>query len=83
MATNVAPNCPRCRSSKTDVRSKSPVAGVWTVFGCDTCYYAWRSTEPAENTDPDKYPVVFRLNPDDFAKLPGVPTVPPLRKKTG
>ena len=74
--------CPRCRSATTSTRSKSPVAGVWTVFGCDTCYYTWRSTEPDVNTDPDKYPEVFRLNPADFLKLPEIPVIPPLRQKT-
>jgi hypothetical protein len=64
------------------MRSKSPVAGVWTVFGCDTCFYTWRSTEPSENTDLDKYPEVFRLNPEAIAKLPEVPAIPPLRQKT-
>ena len=57
--------CPRCRSNATAVRAQSPVAGVWTIFGCDTCFYTWRSTELVETTDPDKYPEVFRLNPVD------------------
>jgi hypothetical protein len=74
--------CPRCRSTTTNVRSMSPIAGVWTVYGCNTCFYTWRSTEPAENTNPDKYPEVFRLNPDDLAKLPEIPAIPPLRQKT-
>jgi vanillate/4-hydroxybenzoate decarboxylase subunit D len=52
------------------------------VFGCDTCFYTWRSTEPAENTSPDHYPEVFRLNPEDLMKLPEVPAIPPLRQKT-
>jgi len=56
---------------------------VWTVFGCDTCFYTWRSTEPAENTSPDHYPEVFRLKPEDIVKLPEVPAIPPLRQKTG
>ena len=51
--------------------------------GCDTCFYTWRSTEPAENTDPDKYPEVFRLKPEDLVKLPEIPAIPPLRQKTG
>ena len=33
--------CPRCRSEATEVRSRSPIAGVWTVFGCSTCSRAW------------------------------------------
>ena len=80
MASASSPVCPRCRSHTTQERAKSPIAGVWTVFGCDTCFYTWRSTEPAENTDPEKYPEVFRLNPADLAKLPGVPNIPPLRR---
>ena len=73
--------CPRCRATKIEVRSQSPVAGVWTVFACTTCLYTWRSTEPDENTDPDKYPAAFRLNPADLAALPVIPAVPPLRGK--
>jgi hypothetical protein len=77
------PACPRCRSNTTAVRAQSPVAGVWTVFGCDTCFYAWRSTEPAANIDPEQYPQIFRLNPNDFARLPEVPTIPPLTQRSG
>jgi hypothetical protein len=57
------------------------VAGVWTLYRCKTCLYAWRSTEPEENTNPDKYPAAFRLSPDDVANFPIVPNIPPLRKK--
>jgi hypothetical protein len=49
------------------------------VFGCDTCFYAWRSTEPEENRDPEKYLQVFRLNPADLANLPIVPAIQPKR----
>jgi rubredoxin len=72
--------CPRCRSRTTAVRSTSPVAGVWTVYGCDTCLYVWRSTEPPENTDPERYPAAFRLKPEDLPKLEVAPSIPPLRK---
>ena len=71
--------CPRCRSNTTVVRAVSPKAGVWTVYGCDTCFYTWRSTEPEENTNPDKYPAVFRLVPENLAKLEVAPPIPPLR----
>jgi vanillate/4-hydroxybenzoate decarboxylase subunit D len=74
------PPCPRCRSNTIMVRSTSPVAGVWTVYGCNTCWYTWRSTEPEENTNPDKYPQVFRLNPADLPKLAVAPVIPPLRQ---
>jgi hypothetical protein len=76
------PVCPRCRSATARTRCTSAIAGVWTVFGCDTCFYTWRSTEPAENTSPDHYPEVFRLKPKDLVNLPEVPAIPPLRPKT-
>lgn len=50
-----------------------------TVFACATCLYAWRSTEPEENTNPDKYPAAFRLKPEQLADLAVIPTIPPLR----
>lgn len=71
--------CPRCRSTTIEVLTTSPIPGVWTVFSCTTCLYAWRSTEPEENTDPDKYPAAFRLTPEQLPELPVAPTVPPLR----
>jgi hypothetical protein len=77
-ATDPLP-CPRCRSNTTVVRAVSPKAGVWTVYGCDTCFYTWRSTEPEENTNPDKYPAVFRLAPENLSKLEVAPSIPPLR----
>ena len=75
------PVCPRCRSNAIAVRAQSPAAGVWTIFGCDTCFYTWRSTEPAANTDPDQYPQVFRLNPAELTKFPEVPAIAPLRQR--
>ena len=81
MESSRPPVCPRCRSTTIEVRSCSPVAGVWTVFGCATCLYAWRSTEPEENTDPDQYPAVFRLKPEDLANLPVAPSIPPRRQR--
>jgi len=62
--------CPRCRSATVEPLCDSPVAGVWTLYRCKTCLYAWRSTEPEENTNPDKYPAAFRLSPDDVANFP-------------
>jgi vanillate/4-hydroxybenzoate decarboxylase subunit D len=76
----MTPNaCPRCRSATVEIRSRSPVEGVWTVFGCTTCLYVWRSTEPEANRDPDKYPPVFRIDPSILPKLEIAPSVPPLR----
>jgi hypothetical protein len=72
--------CPRCRSKTIALRSTSPAAGVWSVFACTTCLYAWRSTEPEENRDPDKYPAAFRLKPEQLPGLPAIPAIPPLRR---
>jgi vanillate/4-hydroxybenzoate decarboxylase subunit D len=80
MTNTPASVCPRCLSNAVDTHAHSALAGVWTVFGCKTCYYTWRSTEPAENTDPAKYPPVFKLTPEDLANLPSVPAVTPKRR---
>ncbi|MBV9251909.1 MAG: hypothetical protein JO227_22045 [Acetobacteraceae bacterium] len=62
--------CPRCRASAVQVLSTSQVPGIWVIFGCETCLYCWRSTEPEENRDPEKYPAAFRLDPAALAHLP-------------
>jgi hypothetical protein len=74
--------CPRCRSGTIEVLSRSPVVGVWTVFGCSTCFYAFRSTEPDENVNPEKYPTAFRLRPEDLPNLRVVPPIPPRRSSS-
>lgn len=71
--------CPRCRSTTVAMLAASPVVGVWAVFQCTTCLYTWRSSEPAENTDPEKYPAAFRLDPKSFSSLAVIPVVPPRR----
>jgi hypothetical protein len=73
--------CPRCRYEQTEVLTTSPVKDAWVVYSCKRCFYAWRSTEPQENTDPDHYPEAFRLTPEAMANFPVVPTIPPLRRK--
>ena len=74
--------CPRCRSGTVKGLATSPVAGVWTMFGCSTCFYTWRSTEPAEDVDPEKYPAAFRLRPSDIPNFRAIPTVPPRRSSS-
>jgi vanillate/4-hydroxybenzoate decarboxylase subunit D len=74
--------CPRCRSATVDIRSVSPIAGIWTVYGCTTCLYSWRSTEPEEITNSDKYPAAFRLKPEVLSNLAVIPAIPPLRSKS-
>lgn len=84
MAQPITPSpstiCPRCRSTTIEVQAQSPVAGVWTVFGCQTCRYAWRSTEAEQFRSADAYPATFRLRPEDLPHLPVIPTVPPLQQ---
>jgi hypothetical protein len=57
--------CPRCRSTEANTVAHSPIADVWTMNSCPTCWYAWRSTEPAAATHPDLYP-------DDIAAAPRI-----------
>lgn len=71
--------CPRCRSGTVAHLASSPVTGAWTVFQCTTCLYTWRSSEPAENTDPEKYPAAFRLDPKSLTRLATIPMVTPRR----
>lgn len=73
--------CPRCRSKTIEHLADSPVAGVWAVYLCQTCFYTWRSTEPEENTNPDKYPEAFKIDPEDLSKFTILPEIPPLRKR--
>jgi hypothetical protein len=71
--------CPRCRFENTNLMASSPIQGAWEVYICNTCFYSWRSTEPEENTNPDKYPPSFRLTKEEIETLPVLPVVPPLR----
>lgn len=71
--------CPRCRSGTIAHLASSPAPGVWAVFQCTTCLYTWRSSEPAENTDPDKYPAAFRLDPKSLTNLATIPAITPKR----
>ena len=59
--------CPRCRSNTTIVRAVSPKAGVWTVYGCDTCFYTWRSMlqrafDPVNRADAFMFRNFFVIN---------------------
>jgi hypothetical protein len=37
---------------------------------CQTCWYAWRSTEPETATDAGSYPESFRLDPREITAAP-------------
>jgi vanillate/4-hydroxybenzoate decarboxylase subunit D len=75
--------CPRCESDKTDVLIRSPVPGVWEVYHCEECLFAWRSTEPDFITDPAKYDPEFKLKRTELEQASVMPTVPPLIHRHG
>jgi hypothetical protein len=77
-----APICPRCESDQTTVLTRSPVAGVWEVYHCEECFFAWRSTEPDFITDPAKYDPEFKLNRAQLDQTGIMPSVPPLRQRS-
>ncbi|SEP53897.1 non-oxidative hydroxyarylic acid decarboxylases subunit D [Amycolatopsis saalfeldensis] len=62
--------CPRCRSAEAGPVAFSPVPGHWTMSSCTACWYSWRSTEPDTATDPEAYPVEFRLTAEDITTAP-------------
>jgi hypothetical protein len=40
------------------------------MMSCQTCWYAWRSSEPRTATDTADYPESFRLNPQEITAAP-------------
>lgn len=78
MSDALPAGCPRCGSATVTRHATSPAPGVWELFGCTTCRYTWRSTEPAENTDQQHYPAAFRLDPATIPGLAIQPPIPPL-----
>jgi len=81
MTVDKLPMCPRCETEKTEELTKSPDPGVWVIYRCPTCFFAWRSTEPDFITDPKKYDPNFKFKPEDMATFQVVPTVPELIKR--
>lgn len=67
--------CPRCLSENSSVISKSPVAGVWEMYNCKTCFYSWRSTDVPESRDPEKFPANFRLDAGSINKFADFPPI--------
>lgn len=63
-------SCPRCRASAVRQVAASPVPGRWVMRSCQTCWYAWRSTEPDTATDSGSYPESFRLDPQEITAAP-------------
>jgi vanillate/4-hydroxybenzoate decarboxylase subunit D len=75
MTEQSAPVCPRCESSATKVRFESPVAGVWTLYGCDDCLFIWRSTELETITNPKLYPARFKVKLEHLKDIPVMPAI--------
>ena len=67
--------CPRCESATVELQFSSPVKGVWEIYRCTKCLYAWRSTEPETNTDPAKYPHRFKVDPARLNDYPIMPAI--------
>jgi vanillate/4-hydroxybenzoate decarboxylase subunit D len=54
----------------------SPVEGAWEVYMCPVCIFPWRSIEPENITNPEKYNRAFKVNPADIPFLENVPPLP-------
>jgi hypothetical protein len=76
---DIAAACPRCGTAHTRVIARSPVEGVWEISLCSTCFYSWRSTEPAYATTPEGITPGFRVDPATLPLGKVMPAVPPLR----
>ena len=72
---NNAIPCPRCNALDTELMTQSKTAG-WTVHLCGTCFYSWRSSEPAAFTQHDLYDSRFRLSPERIAHFSNYPPIP-------
>ena len=80
MSANKLSVCPRCDSETTELQFKSPVEGVWELYRCTTCLFAWRSTEPEHMTDPKLYDPTFKVKPEELGDYPVMPAIPPLEQ---
>jgi hypothetical protein len=49
------------------------------MFLCPTCFYSWRSTEPAYATTANGIAPGFRIDPDTLSQGKVMPSIPPLR----
>lgn len=75
--------CARCKSSDTELMAHSSPVGAWEIHLCRTCYYSWRTTEPASVTEAEHYDERFRLTPEQIAGFAEFPVVPALLRKGG
>jgi hypothetical protein len=68
-------SCPRCNSPDCELMTQSRTAD-WRVHLCRTCFYGWRSSEPAAFTRYDLYDRRFRLTPELIARFSNFPPIP-------
>ena len=64
--------CPRCECEEIRLITKSPKGNVWELYGCNRCFYSWRSTEEVHVLDK------FKLNEEKLADMQVIPPVPEL-----
>lgn len=68
--------CPRCGEKHIDILAHSRPSGVWQIYRCSQCFFAWRSSEPDYITKPDQYDEHFKLTPEEIHQSPVVPDIP-------
>jgi hypothetical protein len=51
------------------------------MYGCPTCFYSWRSTEPEETSTREGIAPGFRVDPTKIALGRVMPLIPPLRRR--
>jgi hypothetical protein len=67
--------CPRCAGGRLERLAVSAVPGSWSVWGCQRCWYSWRSIEPLVNSSAAHYPAEFRLTELDITSAENVPAI--------
>jgi hypothetical protein len=73
--------CPRCKSPDTELIMHSSVVGTWDIHLCHTCFYSWRTSEPASVLNAELYDARFRLTPEKIARFSEFPLVPAAFRK--
>ncbi|MDT1795423.1 non-oxidative hydroxyarylic acid decarboxylases subunit D, partial [Salmonella enterica] len=68
--------CPRCADAPIELMATAPVKGVWSVYQCQHCLYAWRDTEPLRRTSREHYQLAFRMTQKDIDDAPMVRSLP-------
>ena len=71
-------HCPRC-SGAAGLLATSPCAGAWEMYGCDVCFFSWRSSEDFDLPS-YRLPTNFRVDASAVAELSAFPAIPELLK---